>query len=84
MDSLGVAGIDGTLLNRFKNSDLRERVFAKTGYIDAVSALSGYLKTSDNHWYAFSILMNNLPAGTNPTAKEMQEKIVKAIDREAP
>ncbi len=84
LDSLGIAGVDGTLEHRFKSpamADLRQRVFAKSGYIDGVSALSGYLKAKDNRWYAFSILMNNLPGGTNPTAKQMQERMVKAVER---
>ena len=83
LDSLGVAGQDGTLKGRFKGTDLRERVYAKSGYIDNVSSLSGYLKTKDEKWFAFSILMNDLPGGTNPTAKEMQERIVRAVDRSA-
>jgi D-alanyl-D-alanine carboxypeptidase/D-alanyl-D-alanine-endopeptidase (penicillin-binding protein 4) len=86
VDSLGIAGVDGTLEHRFKTpamADLRQRVFAKSGYIDGVSALSGYLKSKDNQWYAFSILMNNLPGGTNPTAKTMQERMVRAVDQAA-
>jgi D-alanyl-D-alanine carboxypeptidase/D-alanyl-D-alanine-endopeptidase (penicillin-binding protein 4) len=79
--SLGIAGVDGTLKDRFAKSDLRERILAKSGYIDAVSALSGYLHTKDGRWYAFSILMNNLPLKTNNTAKQIQERIVTAIDR---
>ncbi|HEX8520889.1 MAG TPA: D-alanyl-D-alanine carboxypeptidase/D-alanyl-D-alanine-endopeptidase [Tepidisphaeraceae bacterium] len=82
LDSLGIAGVDGTLEKRFQNSDLRQRVFAKSGYIEAVSSLSGYVKAKDGTWYAFSILMNDLLAGTNPTAKDMQERIVKAVDRQ--
>lgn len=78
--TLPVAGRDGTLKERFKRSDLRGRVFAKTGFIDTVSALSGYLKAKDGRFYAFSILMNGLPRKTNSRAKELQEAIVKAID----
>lgn len=77
--SLAVGGMDGTLDNRFGGS-LRGRVFAKSGYINQVSALSGYLRAADGNWYAFSILMNDVPSGTNGTAKEMQERIVQAID----
>ena len=80
--SLAVAGADGTFENRFK-SDLKGRVFGKSGYINNVSALSGFVRTQSDRWYAFSILMNNLPGGTNPTAKRMQERIVAAIDDNA-
>ena len=81
MESLSVAGQDGTLEKRFEGSDLRGRVIAKTGYIKGVNALSGYLKTRDNRWYVFSILFNDLPDGTYERMKGVHEAIVKAIDR---
>ena len=81
MDTLAVGGSDGTLDDRFRLADLRGRVFAKSGYIVGVSALSGYLRTSDDRVVAFSILMNNLPRGSNGKAKALQESIVRAIAR---
>lgn len=80
LNSLAVAGVDGTLNDRFIGTDLRGRVFAKSGYVAGVSSLSGYLKTPDDRWYAFSILFNGIPRGTNSTAKVLQERIVRAID----
>ena len=82
-NSLAVAGTDGTFEHRFRgrHSDLRGRVFGKSGYVNNVSSLSGYLQARDGAWYAFSILMNDLPGGTNGTAKELQERIVAAIDQ---
>jgi D-alanyl-D-alanine carboxypeptidase/D-alanyl-D-alanine-endopeptidase (penicillin-binding protein 4) len=82
-NSLAIAGQDGTFEHRFRNSDLRGRVYGKSGYVNAVSSISGYLKAKDDNWYAFSILMNNLPFRTNNTAKELQERIVEAIDGNA-
>jgi D-alanyl-D-alanine carboxypeptidase/D-alanyl-D-alanine-endopeptidase (penicillin-binding protein 4) len=82
LSSLAVPGEEGTFKNRFKGK-LHDRVFGKSGYVNSVSALSGYLKAKDEKWYAFSILMNNLPAGTNNVAKEIQERIVTAIDENA-
>jgi len=81
--SLSVAGEDGTLSDRFRGTDLRGRVFGKSGYISGVSSLSGYLKTRDNNWYVFSILMNGVPPGSNSGAKALQESIVKALDAHA-
>ncbi len=78
--SMAVAGIDGTLENRFGGTPLRERVFAKSGFIDGVSSLSGYVRATDGQWYAFSILFNGIPKGTNSTAKQMQERIVLTIE----
>jgi len=83
MASLAVAGQDGTLDKRFEGSDLRGRVLAKSGYIRQVSALSGYLRARNGSWYAFSILMNNVPEGSNWRMKAIQEQIVAAIDASA-
>lgn len=80
-NSLAVAGADGTLDKRFKDAgftDLRGRVFAKSGFVNGVSSLSGYVKAKDDRWYAFSILMNGV--GDIATCKQIQEKIVRAID----
>jgi D-alanyl-D-alanine carboxypeptidase/D-alanyl-D-alanine-endopeptidase (penicillin-binding protein 4) len=80
VSSLAVGGADGTFEKRFKNN-LRGRVFGKSGYINGVSCLSGYVKTESGQWYAFSILMNGIT--DNGTAKTLQERIVSAIDENA-
>jgi len=51
--SLSAAGSDGTLGTRFAGSDLRGRVFGKSGFVKGVSSLSGYLQAKDGQWYAF-------------------------------
>jgi D-alanyl-D-alanine carboxypeptidase/D-alanyl-D-alanine-endopeptidase (penicillin-binding protein 4) len=78
--SLAVPGEEGTFKTRFKG-ELSKRVWGKSGYVDGVSAVSGYLKGRDEKWYAFSILMNNVPGGTNSDAKKVQERIVGAVDQ---
>jgi len=83
MGSLAVAGEDGTLAERFHGSDLRGRVIAKTGFVNGVSCLSGYLRAKDDNWYCFSILFNGIPEGSNSGAKILQERIVRAIDQHA-
>lgn len=83
MDSLSVAGEDGTLQDRFRGSTLQHRVLAKSGYINGVSSLSGYFQGADQRWYAFSILMNNIPDGSNSMMKAIQERILIAADKYA-
>lgn len=83
LDSLSVSGADGTLKERFADSSLRGRVFAKSGYVNYVGTLSGYVNTTDGDWYAFSILMNEVPFRTNNKAKALQEQIVNAIESNA-
>ncbi len=58
-NSLPIAGVDGTLGKRMKNTKAANKVRAKTGYIDAVRSLSGYAFTGDNEPVAFSIIANN-------------------------
>jgi serine-type D-Ala-D-Ala carboxypeptidase/endopeptidase (penicillin-binding protein 4) len=52
------AGVDGTLSNRFKTSPLQGKLFAKTGTLNEVNALSGYLTAASGRTLAFSILVN--------------------------
>jgi D-alanyl-D-alanine carboxypeptidase/D-alanyl-D-alanine-endopeptidase (penicillin-binding protein 4) len=79
VSSLAVAATDGTMKDRFRDSDLKGRVFGKSGYVVGVRSLSGYLKCRDGQWYAFSILFNGLPE-SDYGVKPLQEKIVQAVD----
>jgi D-alanyl-D-alanine carboxypeptidase/D-alanyl-D-alanine-endopeptidase (penicillin-binding protein 4) len=64
-ETLPVAGVDGTLVNRFKNSPLKGHLWAKTGTLDEVNTLSGYLTTTSGKTLAFSILVNGHRPGSN-------------------
>lgn len=55
--SLPLSGRDGTLGNRLK--DFPEQVAAKTGYLTYDTSLSGYVTTSENGVFAFSIICND-------------------------
>ena len=57
--TLPVAGEDGTLSDRMKNTPAAARVFAKTGTIGHGNALSGYATTVRGERLLFSILGNN-------------------------
>jgi D-alanyl-D-alanine carboxypeptidase/D-alanyl-D-alanine-endopeptidase (penicillin-binding protein 4) len=57
--SLPVAGEDGTLSDRMKETPAAGRIFAKTGTIEHVVALSGYATTVRGVHLIFSILANN-------------------------
>jgi D-alanyl-D-alanine carboxypeptidase/D-alanyl-D-alanine-endopeptidase (penicillin-binding protein 4) len=61
LDSLPVAGEDGTLENRFRGPPLRGRIHAKTGTMEHTNALSGYMDLPSGERLAFSILGNNHP-----------------------
>lgn len=57
--ALPIAGKDGTLKHRMRRADTREKVRAKTGTINNVSALSGYVETKDHQVLSFVIMINN-------------------------
>jgi len=57
--TLPVAGEDGTLSDRMKNTPAEGRVFAKTGTIGHGNTLSGYATTAHGAHLIFSILGNN-------------------------
>jgi D-alanyl-D-alanine carboxypeptidase/D-alanyl-D-alanine-endopeptidase (penicillin-binding protein 4) len=61
LDSLPVAGEDGTLTERFRGPPLRGRIHAKTGTMEHTNALSGYMDLPSGERLAFSILGNNHP-----------------------
>jgi len=61
-NSLTIGGVDGTLRRRFKGTSAESNVRGKTGTIDQVSALTGYVTSKAGERFVFSILTNNLPS----------------------
>lgn len=61
-DSLAVGGVDGTLKRRFAGTAVSGNFRGKTGTLDQVSALSGYVRTAGGEELVVSILVNNVPS----------------------
>ncbi len=78
MASLAIAGTDGTLKNRLKSPNLIGNVKAKTGTLNDVSSLSGYLETSSGKMLAFTIIANGAGAGSGAYFG-LQEKLLNAL-----
>jgi D-alanyl-D-alanine carboxypeptidase/D-alanyl-D-alanine-endopeptidase (penicillin-binding protein 4) len=76
--SLPIGGVDGTLENRFAQPLLKGKVFAKTGTLAEVHALSGYLIAASGRTLVFSILCNDHSPVTDTTRAAM-DKVVAAI-----
>ncbi|HYD12899.1 MAG TPA: D-alanyl-D-alanine carboxypeptidase/D-alanyl-D-alanine-endopeptidase [Allosphingosinicella sp.] len=62
-----VAAVDGTLARRFRGTALEGRLFAKTGSLNATSALSGYMVARSGRTLIFSIYANDVPDGASAT-----------------
>jgi D-alanyl-D-alanine carboxypeptidase/D-alanyl-D-alanine-endopeptidase (penicillin-binding protein 4) len=73
-----IAGVDGSLADRFKASVAEARVHAKTGSLGHVNSLSGYATTVKGDRVVFCILVNNHNL-TGRRALETIDKIVDAI-----
>lgn len=78
-NTLPIAGVDGTLRNRFKDSGLQGKLFAKTGSLNAARALSGYLVTRSGRTLAFSAIANDMPDGADARATAVVDKALVAI-----
>ncbi|MFQ3581757.1 D-alanyl-D-alanine carboxypeptidase/D-alanyl-D-alanine-endopeptidase [Chloracidobacterium validum] len=59
-DSLPIAGQDGTLRHRMKGTRAAENLRAKTGTLDDVSALAGYVTAANGRVLVFSFVANYL------------------------
>jgi serine-type D-Ala-D-Ala carboxypeptidase/endopeptidase (penicillin-binding protein 4) len=60
LQSLAVAGVNGTLEDRMEKRPARGQVIAKTGTTRTASALSGFVRDR----YVFAILQNGRPIST--------------------
>jgi len=74
-DTLPIAGVDGTLANRFLTSPLKGRLWAKTGTLNETNALSGYLTAVSGKTLAFSILCNGHRPDSNAEVQAIAEAI---------
>jgi D-alanyl-D-alanine carboxypeptidase/D-alanyl-D-alanine-endopeptidase (penicillin-binding protein 4) len=61
-DALPIAGVDGTLRNRFRGTQAENNMHAKTGSLSSAASLSGYVTSASGERLVFSIMVNNYPA----------------------
>lgn len=74
--TLAVSGAsEGSLRKRLKGPLLEGKVFAKTGFIDDVYALSGYVESKGGRTYAFCMLFN----GTSHAGKHPHQRMEEAL-----
>ncbi len=73
-----VAGVDGTLRNRMKETAAEGNVKAKTGTIANVRGLSGYVTTADGEEIVFSFLVNS-HLRTSRETEEITDEVLRLI-----
>jgi D-alanyl-D-alanine carboxypeptidase/D-alanyl-D-alanine-endopeptidase (penicillin-binding protein 4) len=79
---LSVAGRDGTLARRFRDTPVAGRLRAKSGSIDGVAALAGYASSTSGTPVVFAYLIQGLPHGES--ARFLQDSLAAALVGTAP
>ena len=77
--SLAIASADGTIKGRMCDCGAAKFLRAKTGTLDDVTALSGYVSAPGGELVAFSILMNGVKPGTLGKCWSAQDEIGASI-----
>ncbi|MFZ5475980.1 MAG: D-alanyl-D-alanine carboxypeptidase/D-alanyl-D-alanine endopeptidase [Myxococcota bacterium] len=76
--SLSVGGRDGTLWSRFREDGLEGRVRGKTGTLNGVHCLAGYVRAMDDETYAFTFLVNDIE-GALSRARKAHDRLVLTV-----
>lgn len=62
MNTLSIAGVDGTIKRRFRATVVRKRAWMKTGTLRRVKNIGGYVKNRAGKMYTVVILVNSTKA----------------------
>jgi D-alanyl-D-alanine carboxypeptidase/D-alanyl-D-alanine-endopeptidase (penicillin-binding protein 4) len=76
LDSLSIAGTDGTLRSRFRVTDVQGHVRGKTGTLSTVIALTGLMDLDPTRPLAFSIITNTLRPLRKGYVRKAHEQLV--------
>ena len=76
--SLAIAGLDGTMRNRFRNSPATGRMHIKTGRLDDVSAVAGYVTAASGQRFLAVVLVNAPEAHRGP-GEELQDALLQWV-----
>ena len=68
--SFSIAGLDGTAQKRLNGTQLEGRAHLKTGSIDGVSTIAGYVLDSQNRRHVLVMLVNDKKAGASKNAQD--------------
>lgn len=76
VSSLSLAGLDGTLSRRFRESRLTGRAHMKTGRLDHVSTVAGYFQSRAGKRYIVVAFLNHTDIHRGP-GEEVQEALLR-------
>jgi len=75
METLSVAGVDGTIRRRFRGTVVKRRAWMKTGTLKRVKNIGGYVKSRQGRLYTVVILVNTTKGRWK--AAKLQNDIIK-------
>jgi D-alanyl-D-alanine carboxypeptidase/D-alanyl-D-alanine-endopeptidase (penicillin-binding protein 4) len=76
--SMPLSGMDGTMRNRFRGSDLAGRMHLKTGRLDHVYAIAGYVQASSGTRYVVVAFHNDTDVHRGPGG-ELQDALLRWV-----
>ncbi|HZD52205.1 MAG TPA: D-alanyl-D-alanine carboxypeptidase/D-alanyl-D-alanine-endopeptidase [Woeseiaceae bacterium] len=76
MSSLSLSGLDGTLSRRFRNDPLTGMAHIKTGSLDDVTSIAGYLQSRSGERYIV-VSLQNYRGVHRGTGEEVQEALLR-------
>ncbi len=74
--SMSLSGLDGTLVRRFRGTALVGKAHLKTGSLDHVTAIAGYLQSRSGRRFAVVALQNHADIHRGP-GEEVQEALLR-------
>jgi D-alanyl-D-alanine carboxypeptidase/D-alanyl-D-alanine-endopeptidase (penicillin-binding protein 4) len=74
--TLPVGGQDGTLSRRFAGTPLEGRIFAKTGTLNGVNALAGFMTAQSGRTLVFAIYANDRPSTAGSALEVMDQALL--------
>ena len=77
MQSLAIAGVDGTMKRRLRGTKVRGRGYFKTGTLRDVRSIAGYVKAANGKTYVMAILHNDPKARSR--ALQAHDKLIQWV-----
>jgi D-alanyl-D-alanine carboxypeptidase/D-alanyl-D-alanine-endopeptidase (penicillin-binding protein 4) len=76
--SLPLSATDGTLRNRFKSPGMQGRIRLKTGHLDNVSALAGFVNAASGKTYVVAIIVNH-PGAQGGSGEAVHAELIRWV-----
>ncbi len=78
ISSMALSGTDGTLRNRFRGTSLAGKMHIKTGRLDDVYSIAGFIQIGDGSRYVVVALHNDADVHRGP-GKELQDALLRWV-----